>query len=423
MRSTLMLALIDCNSFYASCEQVFRPDLRGKPVVVLSNNDGFIVARSKEAKDLGIDDLVRYRDAEAFLRQHKVAIFSSNYPLYGEISQRVMQTLQQFSPRVEVYSIDEMFLDFTGMPDDLNNYGHTIRQTVFKHTRIPVGVGIAPSKTLAKLANHVAKKHRQGNGVCVLDEPLKWEWVQRRLPVAKVWGVGRRLTLHLAKLGIHTAWDLATSHPKTIRRQTSICLEKTIEELNGRSCLELEEQPQAKRQIYCTRGFGQRLTDLDAIEQAVSLYARRAVEKLQQQRHLAQSFQVFLHTSPFEPNFYSRSAVGQLPYPADDLRLITRCVKDTVKTLYAPNYRFVKAGIGLLDLIDRRYQQSDLFHGGQSLRDERMMATLHQINSRFGKGTVHLAAEGFTKKWYMRQQFLSPEYLTRWADLPTVRCN
>nr|WP_101757343.1 Y-family DNA polymerase [Oceanicoccus sp. KOV_DT_Chl] len=417
-----MLGLVDCNACYASCEQIFRPELRGKPVVVLSNNDGFVVARSKEAKALGIEDLVPFHKIEHILRRHSVTIFSSNYPLYGDISNRVMDTLNQYSPSIEIYSIDEMFLDFTGIQENWSEYGHRIKDTVWQHVRMPVGVGIAPSKTLAKLANHVAKKHRQGNGVCVLDTPEKWEWVLRRLPVTKVWGIASRLAKRLAEHHIYSAWDLAASNPKMIRQMSSVCLERTIEELNGRQCYGLEELPPAKKQIYCTRGFGHRLTELEPIQQAVSLYTRRAVEKLRQQKHLAQTIHFFLHTSPFEPGFYSNSQVVQLPFPTDDARVITKAAKQAIMNLYKPGHRFMKAGVGLIAMVDKKHHQFDLWHPGQSEHTDKWVKALDQVNHRFGKGTVHLASEGFTKKWYMRQQFTSPAYTTRWSDLPVIAC-
>ncbi len=422
MRSIPMLALVDCNSCYASCEQIFRPDLRGKPVVVLSNNDGFVVARSREAKALGIGDLAPFHKIEPILRQHQVAIFSSNYPLYGDISNRVMTTLRQFSSSVEVYSIDEMFLDLAGMREEWSAYGHRIKQTVWQHVRMPVGVGIAPSKTLAKLANHVAKKHRQGTGVCVLDTPEKWEWVQRRLPVTNVWGIAKRMAKRLAALGIYSVWDLANANAKVVRRHGNVCLERTIEELNGTSCYSLEEVPPDKKQIYCTRGFGHRLTELEPIQQAIALYVRRAVQKLRQQQHLALTLHVFLHTSPFEPNYYSDSVVVKLPYPTDDLREITRVACLAVGRLFKPGKRFMKAGVGLIEMLDKRFYQFDLLHSGQSIKADKLMSLLDGVNQRYGSGTIHLAAEGFTKKWYMRQNYTSPGYTTRWHELPVVRC-
>lgn len=416
-----MLALVDCNSFYASCEQIFRPDLRGRPVVVLSNNDGFVVARSKEAKALGIPDLEPFHKIEHLLRQHNVAIFSSNYPLYGDISARVMTTLQTFSPRIEVYSIDEMFLDLSGMPGDFTELGREIKGKVWQSVRMPVGVGIAPSKTLAKVANHAAKKIPKCAGVCVLDEPHKWEWLLKRMPVTGVWGIAKRLARRLEDLRIYSAWDLASANPKIVRRASSVNLERTIEELNGRSCLGLEDVPPAKKQIYCTRGFGKRSDSLEPIQKAVALYASRAVDKLRAQGGLVATLHVFLHTSPFEPNFVSASTTAHLAYPTDDVRLVAGLARRTVTHLYRPGHQYVKAGVGLIEVLDRRHHQFDILEPGQSVKSDKLMATMEAIKQRHGKGAVFLAAQGIRQPWYMRQKFRSPEYTTRWEQLPHVR--
>jgi DNA polymerase V len=417
-----VLALVDCNSFFASCEQVFRPDLRGKPVVVLSNNDGFVVARSKEAKELGIGDLQTFFKVEHLLRRHKVTIFSSNYPLYGDISNRVMQGLQKFSPNIEVYSIDEMFLDFHDMPFELNDYGKKIKALTWQHTRIPVSVGIAPTKTLAKMANRAAKKIPKCQGVCVMDEPHKWEWYLRRVPVTAIWGVAKRLAKRLEPLHIHTAWDLASANPKAVRRVSSVNLERTIAELNGQPCLTLEELPPAKKQIYCTRSFGKKATELQPVLEGISLYAARAAEKLRGQRHLALTMHVFMHTSPFKPNFHSVSNVVQLPYPTDDTRLITTLARETARRLYSPGHAFLKAGIGLIEIVDRQHHQFDLLCSGQPAKSDQLMNVIDKVNQREGKGAVFLAAQGINKPWYMRQQYTSPQYTTKWRDIPVAVC-
>ncbi len=416
-----MFALVDCNSFYASCEQIFRPDLRGKPVVVLSNNDGCVVARSKEAKVLGVPDLQPFFKIEGLLRRHGVTIFSSNYPLYGDISNRVMTTLQSFSPQIEVYSIDEMFLDMTAMPGDLNSLGQEIKNRLWQHVKMPVGVGMAPSKTLAKLANHAAKKIPKCAGVCVLDSPEKWQWLLKRVPVTTVWGVGRRLGVRLESMGIHSAWELAQAHSKTVRKMTSVNLERTIEELNGRACLMLEEAPPAKQQIYCTRSFGSKAQSLQPIIEAITLYASRAAEKLRAQQYLARGIHVFIHTSPHEPNYYSASDLAQLPYPTDDSRVIVALAVSVVQRLYRPGHAYLKAGIGLNGLVDRQHYQFDLLHGGQSEKTDRLMAVLDQVNREQGKGKLFLASQGIAKPWYMRQQYTSREYTTRWHELPIVK--
>lgn len=417
-----MFGLVDCNSFYASCEQVFRPDLRGKPVVVLSNNDGFLVSRSREAKALGLGDLVPYFQVEHLIKKHDVTVFSSNYQLYGDISNRVMTTLREYSPHIEVYSIDEMFLEFSRLPVDLLPYGHQIKNTVWQRTRIPVGVGIATSKTLAKLANKGAKTIPRCAGVCVLDSDHKREWLLKHFPVKTVWGIAGRLAARLAGLGISSAWDLARADAKTVRRRTSVCVERTIEELNGRPCMSLEEAPPAKQQIYCARSFGQRATTLEPILEAIGLYSARAAEKLRLQRHHVTTLHVFLHTSPFAPGYVSASTTVQLPYPTDDTRLISHHARVAVTSLYRPGHEYIKAGVGLVELVDTVHQQLDLWETGQSARASMLMELLDRINQRHGKHSVFFANQGVQQPWYMRQQYRSPEYTTRWSDLPVAHC-
>lgn len=416
-----MLALVDCNSFYASCEQVFRPDLRGKPVVVLSNNDGFVVARSKEAKLLGIGDLQPFFKIEHMLRRHNVAIFSSNYPLYGDISRRVMHTLKTYSPEIEVYSIDEMFLSLAGISADYNTYGQEMKTCLWRHARIPVGVGIAPTKTLAKLANRVAKKVPKFNGVCVLDAPHKWEWVLRRVPVTAVWGIAQKTATRLTDLKIRSAWDLASANPQQVRKQSNICVERTMAELNGMPCLSLEEVPPAKQQIYCSRSFGKKATSLPPVLAALSLYATRASEKLRAQNSLALAIHVFIHTSPFEPNFHSVSEIAKLPYPTDDSRVITAKAREVATRIYSEGHAYLKAGIGLIQVVDKQHHQFDLLHPGQSTQADKLMHVIDGINQREGKGAVFLASQGVSKPWYMRQQFTSPQYTTKWTDIPIVK--
>ncbi|MCP4261236.1 MAG: Y-family DNA polymerase [Ketobacter sp.] len=417
-----MFALVDCNSFYASCEQVFRPDLRGKAVVVLSNNDGFIVARSKEAKALGIPDLVAYFKVEALLKKHQVVAFSSNYPLYGDLSARVMTTLKTFSPTIEVYSIDEMFLDLTRLPEKrLDALGQDIKHTVWQHVRIPVGVGIAPTKVLAKLANRAAKSIDRCHGVCWLRTPEQREWLLKRTEVQKVWGIARRLAQRLEHLEIRTAWDLACANPKVIRSHTSICVERIVEELNGRSCMPLDELPAPKKQIYCTRSFETKTSELAPIQAAISLYASRAAEKLRQQKHLVKTLHIFLHTSQFAPNYYARSGTIQLPFPTDDSRVIANYARSGIAGLYEPGHLFVKAGIGLIELVSRQFHQFDLWGTQQPVKTDKVMAVIDQINLRHGKNSLFLASQGVNPPWLMRQGHRSPEYTSRWSDLPVVR--
>lgn len=416
-----MLAIVDCNSCYASCEQIFRPDLRGKPVVVLSNNDGCIVARSKEAKALGLPDLHAFFKVKHLIEQHNVAVFSSNYPFYGDISNRVMTTLRQFSPSVEVYSIDEMFLDLAGIQGDLNAYGQQIKQRLWREVRMPVGVGVAPSKTLAKLANRAAKDIPKCAGVCVLDTPAKWQWLQKRTPVNKLWGIGSKLAKRLEQYKIYTAYDLATANAKAIRRNTNVNVERTIEELNGNPCIDMEDVVPDKQQIYCTRSFGHKFDDLVSIQQATATYAARAMEKLRQQHSLVHTLHVFAHSSPYEKNYISRSATVKTPFPTSDSRIVCRLVREAIAQLYVPGHRYSKSGVGLIEMSDCNHTQYDLFQPGQAINAEMLMQAMDKINTHHGRGALRIGSEGTVQKWAMRQQYRSPSYTTHWRDVPVIK--
>lgn len=417
-----MFALVDCNSFYASCEQVFRPDLRGKPVVVLSNNDGCIVARSKEAKALGIPDLHPYFKVAPFLRQHQVAVFSSNYPLYGDLSHRVVQTLRQYAADIDIYSIDEVFLTPLPLWGDLKTYGHLLRKAVWQQVRIPVGVGIAATKTLAKLANKAAKTLPALQYVCYVSQDIQRQWLLKHFPVKAIWGVGGRYAALLNAMGIYSAWDFATANSKQLRRHFNVNIERTQAELNGVSCFALEELPPAKKTLFVTRSFGEKLTQLEPIQQATAVYAGRAAEKLRQQHLLVKTLHVFLHTSPFDTPYYSKSLTLPLPYPTDDSRLIIGHARRAIASLYQPGFAFLKAGIGLVELVDKHHFQPDLFQPCALKDHTQLMHTLDAVNKKFGKGTAYLAAEGIEKKWQMRQGYKSPAYTTHWGQLACVQC-
>ncbi len=416
-----MLALVDCNSFYASCEQVFRPDLRGRPVVVLSNNDGCIIARSAQAKVLGVADLEPYFKQRALLQKNGVQVFSANFRLYGDLSAQVMQNLRDFSPAIEQYSIDEMFLDMQGIKKDLQVYGADIRRKLWRNVRMPVGVGIAPSKTLAKLANHAAK-HIKRDGVAVLDAPHKWQWLQKRLPVGKIWGVGKRLQVRLNAIGIETIFDLAQADPKWVRRFTSVNMEKTIEELNGIACYELEEIPAPRKEIFVTRSFAQKTDSLDQLLSHVSRYAAAAAEKLRAQGSYCQTLYVFVHTSRFDNNYFANSISVNLPYPTSDSALLVRSARLAMQELHRPGHNFNKCGVGLLDVRDRQFYQSDLFHDEQAPVRDSLMGVLDSINRRYGRDTLVFGAEGLRGRWTMRQDRLSPSYTSQWHELPVVHC-
>jgi DNA polymerase V len=417
-----VFALIDGNNFYANCERVFRPDLRGKPVIVLSNNDGCAVAMSLEAKALGIKPFAPYFQMADLCRSNNVQVFSSNYCLYGDISSRVVETLRRYAADIEIYSIDEVFVRPLDIFGSLQSYGQQMRQAVWKEVRIPVGVGIAETKTLAKLANRAAKKINALNFVCVVENNVQREWLLKKVPVGDVWGVGRRISAKLNAMGIISAYDLSRVNTKHLRKHFSVVLERTVEELNGISCLDLEEVAPQKKQIYCPRSFGEKTESLDEILQATSSYASRAAEKLRKQNHYAKTMHVFLQTSAYDEKAILKNTTIQLPYPTDDTRIIIKYARFAVSKLYEEGYRFQKSGIGLIEIVDKQFVQGDRFHSGQSEKSDRVMGVIDSINKKYGKGTVLTAAEGVEKRWAMKQEHKSPAYTTRWDELPRVRC-
>ncbi|GAA0685328.1 translesion error-prone DNA polymerase V subunit UmuC [Marinobacterium maritimum] len=420
-----VFALVDCNNFYASCERLFRPDLAGRPIVVLSNNDGCIVARSAEAKALGIKMGVPVYQVERYLQQQGVAIFSSNYALYADISARVMSILEQLAPRVEIYSIDEAFLDLTGVAasTSLSEFGSQIRQTVGQHTGIRVCVGIAPTKTLAKLANHAAKQYPATGGVVDLTDPARQSRLLALVPVNDIWGVGRRLSQRLQADGIRTALDLAAADPKSIRQQYSVVLERTLRELNGEPCLSLEEVTPTKQQIICSRSFGQRITTFQEMREAICEYTSRAAEKLRQEKRIAKRLSIFLRTNRFnasEPQ-YMPSPGAELPIPTDDTRELVAAAARLLRTCWKDGYRYMKAGVMLTDFYETGSFQPDLFSSGSApLRSKALMSVLDTINQG-GHGRVFLAGQGLHQTWSMQRRSLSPAYTTRWQDLPVAK--
>ncbi|MFW2422314.1 MAG: Y-family DNA polymerase [Porticoccaceae bacterium] len=413
-----MYALVDCNSFFASCEQIFRPELRHQPVVVLSNNDGCIVARSKEAKALDIPDLQPYFKVKSLLERHKVKVFSSNYELYGDISRRVVTVLREYAPALEVYSIDESFLLLDGCQFNWPEYGREIKETLWRDVRMPVCVGFAETKTLAKLANHIAKKSQKLQGVCVLDKLERWRTVFEKLPVNKVWGVGSRLSRRLAELGIHSVYDLQSADAKRIRRHFGVNLERTVAELNGVRCMNLDSQPQNKKQIYATRSFGQRVESQQGLEQAVSLYASRAAVKLRKQQSLVKTLLVFIQSSRFDADSYYNSATCQLPFASNDSGQIISAAKRLVAQLYKPGFAYAKAGVGLIELVDEAAGQLNFFDSYQSEKSAKLMALVDKLNSNGPQ--LFFASSGVNPSWQMQRRLKSPAYTTRLSDLPVV---
>lgn len=420
-----MFALVDVNSFYASCETVFRPDLRGKAVVVLSNNDGCIIARSAEVKKLNIPMGAPYFKLKDQIKQHNIHVFSSNYALYADMSHRVMTTLEQMAPAIEIYSIDEAFMDLTGVRQCriLDEFGREIRERVKRDTHLTVGVGIAPTKTLAKLANHAAKKWTKTGGVLDLSDVERQRKLMGLVAVEDVWGVGRRISKRLNAMGIITAKDLSEQSTSTIRKHFNVVLERTVRELRGEPCLTLEDLAPARQQIMCSRSFGSRITEYDEMRQAVCAYAERAAAKLREDGQYCRFISVFLRTSPHAEGevFYGNQASGTLLTPSNDTRDILRVATEALDRIWVEGHRYMKAGVMLGDFFSQGVAQMNLFDASpSSLNSEVLMGVIDRLNQS-GKGKVWFAGQGIEKAWAMKREMLSPAYTTRYADLPVAK--
>ena len=416
-----IFALVDCNNFYASCERLFQSQLRDKPIIVLSNNDGCVVARSQEAKQLDIKMGEPYFKVKAFCDHHNVAVFSSNYQLYGDLSQRVMETLRQFTPDLEVYSIDEAFLSLDGFSHlDLADYAKEIRSRVKQWTGIPVSIGIGSTKTLAKVANHVAKRRTKTGVFDIRDQELQAD-ILESFPVKDIWGIGRRWAKKLPDFGVETALELRQAKPTLIRRHFTVVGERIVRELNGVSCLPLEAMT-AKKNIMSSKSFGSIQTEFQPIAEALSCYAARACEKMRDQGSKTQGIHVMLRTSRFREGSpqYSNGMNYSFPIPTSDTRLIVKAAKQCLKQIYRPGYGYQKTGVMLTDLISDSFQQQDLFLTGDDSRSERLMAVMDRINKQMGRNTLYLASQGTERTWRMRCNLRSPRYTTQWDELPSV---
>nr|WP_255434185.1 translesion error-prone DNA polymerase V subunit UmuC [Pantoea sp. WMus005] len=416
--------MVDVNSFYASCETVFRPDLRGKPVVVLSNNDGCVIARSAEAKKAGIKMGAPYFKMREELTRHAVHVFSSNYALYADMSHRVMTILEEMAPSVEIYSIDEAFMDLTGVHNcmALETFGRQVRERVRKETHLTVGVGIAQTKTLAKLANFAAKKWSKTGGIVDLSDPGRQRKLLPLIDVAEVWGVGHRIGKRLNAMGVMTAKDLADQSTEAIRKQFSVVMERTVRELRGESCLELESMTPVKQQIMCSRSFGSRISDYDQMREAVCAYAERAAEKLRRENQYCRQIGVFVRTSPHatdEP-FYGNQSTGQLLIPTQDTRDIISVAIACLDNIWIEGHRYMKAGIVLGDFFSQGVAQLDLFDEHQPRRNSEELMKLIDTVNKLGSGKLWFAGQGINKAWSMKREMLSPAYTTRITDLPVV---
>lgn len=422
-------ALVDGNNMYVSCERVFRPDLIGKPVIVLSNNDGAAVARSQEAKDIGVKMGQPWFQVRHLAKSHGLLALSSNYALYADMSSRMMAILSAFAPLQEVYSIDECFLDFSNLAPavpDLTAYGMTIRERVLTWIGIPVCLGCGPSKTLAKMANHLAKKNvgRAWSGVCdltALPEP-EVDALLAQVEVGEVWGVGRRLRERLIADGIDTALALKRADPTFIRSSVGVVLERTVRELNGIVCYPLECESQPQKQIVCSRSFGAPVLAYPDFAVAVQDFTATAAERMRKQHLKAGQLHVFIQTSAFrvKDKQYSAGVTVPLTSPTSDTLGLIDAALHGLKRIYRPGFKYAKAGVMLLDLQAQCVEQGDLFAPTSSKRD-RLMSALDAVNGRFGRNTVRVGSVEGWQAWHMNQNAKTPAYTTDWGDLPIAR--
>lgn len=424
-RNNKIFALVDCNNFYASCEKVFRPDLRDRPIIVLSNNDGNIIARSKEAKALGIGMGEPYFRVRPLLRKHDVQVFSSNYSLYGDMSQRVMDVLRQIEPDVEVYSIDEAFISLpAGNKFDLIKHGRRIQTTVQRSTGIPVSIGFAPTKTLAKLANRIAKKNTGHDNVFALKaSESECDDILAMIEVGEVWGIGPKNTQKLNKQGIYTALDLKKADDGWIRKHFTVTGLRTVWELRGISCIPFEQAPVPKKGIVTSKSFGRPVTSLEDLNEAVATYVTRAAEKLRAQHSIANSLHVFFATNRFKTQNpqYSNNLQITLPEPTSSTSQLIRFALKGLANIYRPGYEFQKAGVMLTEIIPEEWQQKSLFAQGQN--DMGLMKALDHINGKWGSNTIQYAVSGLKKTWTFKREQLSKAYTTRWDQLPVVKAS
>jgi DNA polymerase V len=413
-----MFAIIDCNNFYASCERLFRPDLIDQPIIVLSNNDGCVIARSNEAKALNIKMGQPFFQIKSLCKYHGVHVFSSNYTLYGDLSARVMQVIEEEWPEVEIYSIDEAFLNLNTLPQkEIAPFCKHLRQKIWQHVGIPTSIGLGASKTLAKAANYIAKKSKK---ISVFQLELDKPWLEL-IPIEDIWGIGHQWSKKLKSLGIHTAADLKQQSPHLIRQRFSLPLMQTTLELQGFACHELQA-PQKRHSIMASRSFGQSQNQIEYLMQAISHHCARATQKLREQKGKVSIMSIFIRTNPFQKERaqYANRQHIQLLEATDDLRIITTCAKDALKKIFKPNFDYQKVGVCFEQI--EYHEQTQLFTNNSYKKSQQFMDILNEIQQKYGRKSIYLAAEGTTHPWTMKSEKRSPAYTTSWIDLPIVKC-
>lgn len=415
-----MFGLVDCNNFYASCERVFNPSLNGKPIVVLSNNDGCVIARSNEAKVLGIKMGVPAYQIKDLVKKHDVAVFSSNYVLYGDMSGRVMSMLAELAPEIEVYSIDEAFLNLEGI-QDLQTLGSKIVRQVTRGTGIPVSAGIASTKTLAKVANKFAKKYPAYNRLCIIDTEEKREKALKLFEIGDVWGIGRRQAAKLEKQGVKTAYDFTQLPGSWVRKNMTVTGERTWKELRGISCIDMETAPPNKKQICTSRSFGKMVEDIDTMSEAIATHASTCAKKLRQQKSYAMSLLVFIHTNNFREDLpqYWKNTIIKLPVPTSDTLEIVHYALEGLKSIFMPGYQYKKAGVIITEIVTSA--QLGLFDTVDREKREKLMQVIDKVNGEH-RHLVKLAVQGNGRDWKLKQEQLSKRYTTDINEVLTIKC-
>lgn len=418
-----MYCLVDATAFYASVEKVFDPSIRNKPVVVLTNNDGCICAVCPIAKKLGIPKFTPYFQVKELLHKHGVVIRSSNYELYADLSERMMTVIGRYCDNQHIYSIDESFLyfdKFHKVIDSWYHYGHQIRQAIWKETRLPVGVGFGITATLAKAANHASKKLDGFDGVAIIDSTASAAPILQRMKTSQVWGVGRQISKNLATKNIITAFDLAIQNPKDIRKQFSVVAERTVNELNGISCLSWDDVKEPKKEIFSTRSFGQRINNYNVLKAALSTHASIVAKKLRNQSSQVKKMIVFASNSPHDEYYYKQAMVYPFAVPTDNTSELAQAISLVLPKIYHHDVKFYRCGVGAIELTSKKYQQGDLFNVDKS--NPALMQCFDKINQRYGMGTINIASAGQSEKWNMKRHFLSPQFTTNWQHIPKIRC-
>ncbi len=417
-----MYALVDCNNFYASCERVFNPSLNGKPIVVLSNNDGCVIARSNEAKSLGIPMGAPSFKFDSIFKQKAVKVFSSNYQLYADMSNRVTSVIRSFCPQVEVYSIDESFIEFKGFERyDLKSYCSEMKSTIQQFTKIPVCIGIAPTKALAKVANRIAKKFpAHHNGVYLIDTQDKITKALKWLKCEDIWGIGRQLSKRLSYMNVSTAWDFVQLSDEYLRKNFSIVELRLKKELLGESVLKLDEVTR-KKSIATTRSFEKNVDDMEYLKERVSTFAVSCAEKLRKEKSKCNIITVYVGTNPFDESkpYYSRSMSIKLPYDSNSSIVLSKHALKLLEIIAPDKYEYKRAGVIVSAITPSNQSQLNMFDE-ENPKHEKLMTTIDRINSYLGETKVNLASQDIRKTWKMKQDKLSPAYTTKWSDILRV---